>query len=376
MRRNKTKILSILLIVAIGITGIIGFYIYFDISKKPSARKGGGGGDGDSVVIYYDDFEPLLTKYRILTGDYDTVFDSYEELEEAYNITVTIIRSQIFPIQYSIFAEAVRRYYMPLYLTGTTEKEVCMNVTMFWRDIILHDSNQYNSFGDVSDAFSDVFETTDTMFIANFIMYYMFYGFEGMHWLPNWGGKGLLGNDNLTDIDTIVQWCIDEIGYEYDSDIIIGQENPTWDYNKFPVETAFRSRGDCEDQAILTTAYLESCGFETIIVYNHDPDHPLFNENGGFYHGSCMVQIINTIDYISQYGSDNLWTIDGGITAWTFIDTTWDIPFGSIPGWLDYYIDNPAEFNSDVMSYAFCDIDGEIGSLPTGNIGMTCVVPT
>ncbi|GAG55124.1 unnamed protein product, partial [marine sediment metagenome] len=30
-----------------------------------------------------------------------------------------------------------------------------------------------------------------------------------------------------------------------------GQENPVWDYFKFPVETAFRTMGDCEDQAIL-----------------------------------------------------------------------------------------------------------------------------
>ena len=310
------------------------------------------------------DYNDLLDNYQILTGDYDTLFDDYDALETSYNSVVNIIEQSILPVQYSFFAEAVRRYYMDSYLEGLSGKSYWIGFTEFCRDIVLHDSEQYNSFTTVSDAFSDALKYgSDTMNLADYIMYNTYYP-----WLPNWDGWFLSGND-LTDIDTIIDWCISEINYEYDSDITSGQYYFNWDYIKFPVETAFRTMGDCEDQAILVSAYLESCGFETAIAISHDPAHPTIGE---FYHGHLLVHIEDTIGFNALYPSTNLWTL-GGIDpyagyTWCWLDTTWDIPFGSTPSWLQDY---GGSIGWDIMTIALCDIDGDIGT----NIGMTRAIP-
>jgi hypothetical protein len=243
---------------------------------------------------------------------------------------------------------------MDLYLEGLSEKSYWIGFTEFCRDIILHDSSQYNDFTTVSNAFSDALKFgSDTMGLAYFIMYNTYYP-----WLLNWDGWGLSGND-LTDINTIVDWCINEMDYEYDHDITSGQYSFDWDYIKFPVETAFRTMGDCEDQAILTSAYLESCGFETAIAISHDPAHPTI---GAFYHGHLLVHIEDTIAYYSTY-SASLWTIPNDPYAgytWAWLDTTWDVPFGSTPSWLQDYVDFGG-LTSDVMTIAYCDINGYIG---------------
>ncbi len=319
------------------------------------------------------ELDVLQLEYNNLLGDYQILSDAnialqntYDALLIAYDYICSTIRQSILPVQYSIFAEAVRRYYMDIYLEGLfelDEKEYWIAFAEFCRDIILHDSWQYNSFTEVSNAFSDALTYgSATMLLVDYIMYWTFYP-----WLPNWDGFALTGNE-LTDINTIVDWCIDEIDYEYDSEITRGQETFDWDYIKFPVETAFRTMGDCEDQAILAATYLESCGFETVIIISHDPAHPTL---GAFYHGHLMVHIEDTITYNTLYSAP-LWNIPydpyEGYT-WAWLDTTWDVPFGSTPTWLSDY---GGSIGTDIMTIAFCDIDGSIGK----NTGLTCVMPT
>ena len=130
------------------------------------------------------DYNDLLDNYQILTGDYDTLFDDYNALQSAYNGICNTIKQSILPVQYSFFAEAVRRYYLDIYLNGLSEKSYWMSFAEFCRDIVLHDSEQYNSFTTVSDAFSDALRYgSDTMYLADDIMYWTFYP-----WLPNWDG--------------------------------------------------------------------------------------------------------------------------------------------------------------------------------------------
>ena len=330
-----------------------------------------------------DTYENLLSDYNILLGDYNTLLelydilyydfyltllDDYNALSIAYDYICDTIRQSILPVQYCIFAEAVRRYYMPIYMENLTGKQFWMAYAEFCRDIILHDSWQYNSFNIVSNAFSDaLIFGDDTMTLADYIMYWTFYP-----WLPNWYGWGLTG-DELTDIDTIVDWCIDEIVYEYDAGITDGQEYFDWDYIKFPVETAFRTMGDCEDQAILTAAYLESCGFETTIGIWHDPEHPEFT--GGLFHGVLFVQIVDVNAFWTLFPTTPLWRMSNEPIdefTWCLIDTTWDVPFGSTPSWFDYYMANPYELTLDDFTRAVCDIDGTI----EGNLGITYAIPT
>jgi len=314
----------------------------------------------DTLLINYqilqENYNNLSNDYQDLLEQYEILSDAYDDLSNQYNALKTYINTLILPAQYLVFGEAVRRYYIPLYLDGKSGKEYWKSFAEFSRDVILHDSEQENSFQDVSNAFSEYLKYGDnTMYLAWFIMYLNFYP-----WLPNWWGWGLSGIDNLTDIDTIHQWCIDEIDYEYDSGITYGQESFIWDYIKFPVETAFRTMGDCEDQAILDASYLESCGFETAIAISHDPDHP---EYGSFYHGSLLVHIEDTTAFWDRYPFCSLWRL-GGVDpyypdyTWCWLDPTWDIPFGNTVPWLEDY---GGSISWDVLSIAICDIDGNIG---------------
>ena len=313
-------------------------------------------GNYNSLVIDYDnltkefsilqeEYNELQENYINLQIQYDNLLDEYISLQGKYDTLNTYISALILPAQYLVFAEAVRRYYTSLYLGGTT-KEWYMGYVEFCRDIVLHDAYQKNSFQNVSNALSEcLIYGNYTMDLADIIMYQNFYP-----WLPNWYGWGLTGIDNLTDIDTIHQWCIDEIDYEYDSDITGGQEDPTWDYPKFPVETAFRTMGDCEDQAILDSAYLESCGFETMIAMIHDPNHPT---EGSFYHGSLLVHIEDPSAFYAMYPLCGLWRFDDVDPyypeyTWCWLDPTWDVPFGNVPSWL-------ADYGGSI-SYSVCSI--------------------
>ncbi len=298
----------------------------------------------------------LNQDYSQLNAEYDLLESDYQLLNSSYTTLTIWISQQIFPVQYCLFAEAVRRYYEPLYLDGITEKEQYMGFVEFCRDVVLHDSNQYNAFSTVSDALSDALVYgSDTMWLSWQVMYWSFWD-----WLPFWGVD--LTGIELAGIDTVHQWCVDTIDYEYDSDITRYQEPAFGDYIKFPVETAFRTMGDCEDQAILDAAYLESCGFETAIAIFHDPDHPTL---GSFYHGTLLVHIEDTSAFYSQYPTTSLWTFGSidpyyGNFTWCWLDPTWDIPFGSNPAWLQDYLDYGG-LDFDIMSIAFCDLGGAIG---------------
>jgi len=325
-------------------------------------------GDYNELNTDYDDLQTnynnLSTEYQTLQGKYDdlqtnynTLSTEYQTLQGKYDAVCAYIRTLILPAQYLVFAEAVRRYYIPLYLDGKSGKEYWKSFAEFSRDVILHDSKQENSFGVVSNAFSECLKYGDnTMYLAN---YCMSYTLDFCDTINYWGQDELAGADNLTIIDTVIQECIDNIDYEYDSDITLGQESFDWDYIKFSVETAFRTKGDCEDQAILAAAYLESCGFETIIAISHDPNHPT---EGSFYHGSLLVHIEDIVTYNNLY-SASLWHL-GGVDpyypnyTWCWLDPTWDVPFGTKPPWLDAY---GGSISWDVLSIAICDIDGNIG---------------
>ena len=325
-------------------------------------------GDYDNLSsdyqVLFGNYNDLLSEYLVLSGnftdllsDYQDLNNDYQNIKSKYNALVDYLSHQILPVQYSTFAEAVRRNYLPIYLDNSTVKDWYAGFGKYCRDVILHDSLQNNSFTAVSYAFDEILKFgNDTMSLADFIMYETFWD-----WLPNWGGFGLTGNE-LTDIDTIHQWCIDEIDYEYDEYITYGQDSPTWDYPKFSVETAFRTMGDCEDQAILEATYLESCGYETAFVVNHDPDHPTL---GAFYHGNLLVHIEDISAFKSAYPSAYLWNLGSNDPynpdyTWCWLDPTWDVPFGTTPSWLQDYIDFDGGVYFDNCTIVLCDVNGTI----------------
>jgi hypothetical protein len=272
-----------------------------------------------------------------------------------------------------VFAEAVRRYYFEDYYVQNKWAEG--NISGYWteftrfcRDVILHDSQigysplEGSWFPDVSNALADCLRYgSQTEYLAYRTFWDVFYP-----WILNWG-NWMLPPDDLDAIAQVTQWCIDNIDYEYDSTITTIQEPYGWDYIKFPVETAFRTMGDCEDQAMLCAAYLESCGFETAMALFHDDDHPTL---GGFYHGVLRVHIEDPIAFTLKYPLCSLWRMAENIDpywpdyTWVWVDPTWDVPFGSEPTWLLPYKITGISYTD--MTVAICDLNGAVSCFGSG----------
>ncbi len=339
------------------------------------------------------DYDALNTAYWVLDASYVLLQADFDLLQQSYDTLATWIRQSILPVQYGIFAEAVRRYYFEDFYVQ--DKIAEGNITGYWseftrfcRDVILHDS---------SSVFDDVIYTQDTLpygqpdiwfsdvsnALANVLTPY---GGEGndtcilaarclAHLLDDNGllyfGWDVITGNALTDISLIISQCNTAIDYEYDTTLDRDRIPYDWDYIKFPVETAFRTMGDCEDQAMLAAAYLESCGYEAMMVVIHDPT---WNGDGlgtGLYHGVLMVWWDNAWGALPVgnmgygFGADGP-KYDNG--WWLFLDTTWDTPFGTEPAWTQWYRDNGGlgqVFNYQYFNYAVCDIGGWVSYTPT-----------
>jgi len=336
-----------------------------------------------------DDYDSLQTSYNTLQTSYDNLESlylaldaSYEQLQIdfdalqlSYDTITTWIGQQILPAQYMIFAEAVRRYYFEdFYVQDTTPGSAAYwsEFTRFCRDVIMHDSWEaseisgsiyYNPFMEVSDMLEPALQY-DSVILSFLAKWNNLYSAGQNYW---WGNFDMTGYA-LIDIFSIVQECNNMIDYEFDTSIAAGHDYD-WDYIKFPVETLFRQAGDCEDQAILAAAYLESCGFETMIVGIHDPD---YQGDQGLYHAVPMIWWDNDWGQRTQRGfyfggvDQSKYIYDEG--WWTFLDTTWDTPFGTDPAWLQWYevMDINQVFDYESFSYAVCDLDGWVSVSPSG----------
>ena len=365
--------ISVLTIISLGFGAST---IYFITQNNSEGQKSTLLEDYDALLEeynqLYDNYTELKETYDILvenniilTNDYTDLVDAYNDLVDDYNLLLQQyqsfcewIKGMILPAQYMVFAEAVRRYYFDdFYISLSTDlSSYWYQFARFCRDIVLHDSQPFENqvdywFSDVSNAFYDCLRyDSRTPLLA-------WRTFRDVFDYWHWGEDYYV--PQLTYAPQYVQCCIDSISYEYDDDITEFREEFDLDYIKFPVETAFRTMGDCEDQAILCAAYLESCGYETALAIFHDAENPNFE--GGFYHGTLLVHIEDTTAYYDTY-SAGLWSLGGydpyeGYT-WCWLDTTWDTPFGTKPGWLQYYSDNGITW--DDFTLALCDLDGDI----------------
>lgn len=332
------------------------------------------------------DYETLNTSYLALNASYIQLQANYDALEATFTIIGNWLGQQILPVKACIFGEAVRRYYLPIYLEDALSIGISTywsNFTRYMADVVYFSSAWHKIYGDgiwanfadlhkfdyISNVFSSINDPTMDYLnpeseLAYDVMRDIFCAsgwmsptwINGTHILPIWWGY----TDESPYIENrwecpsaIHQWVIDNIEYEYDSEITINQyPDSDWDYIKFPVETAFRTLGDCEDQAVLDAAYLRSCGFEVAVGVWHDDFHPVY---GSFYHGTLWINLdldgngIIDPDEDTPY-NEIRWTFDGSPYTWVALDPTWDTPFGETPAWLQGYIDNGiSSFGSDRM---------------------------
>jgi hypothetical protein len=353
------------------------------------------------VSILISDFEELFNNYSILTDDYESMealynalVSDYNNLQSNYNALTLLhaqlntayqalnatyyqlcawIRQQILPLQVASWAEAVRRVYLPYYLDQSIDdKTFYMKFAEFCRDLVLHASRQTDLFTNVSNAFAPaLIYGNNTMQLGYQSMYVMAKD-DGATWqkFPSRWGWGF--SPELWGLDQVLTEAYTNIDYEYDSDITTYQENPTWDYPKHPVETAFRGLGDCDDQAMFLASYLEECyffnasgsyPFQVALAVHHDPSYagsyaPLIGQP--FYHVSLLVHIEDIVAYNLAYPLHPLWSLGGadpysGFT-WCWLDPTWDTPFGTKPAWLNGYSMSFAT----ILSIAICDIGGNV----------------
>ena len=310
------------------------------------------------------EFDNILTTYLNLNDDYNQLEILIGELTEFHNDLSNqlddyyyTLSLQTLPEQYNVFAEKVRRFYLPAYCDDSnSEEEYYLSYAEYSRDVVLHDSQQENSFQAVSNALSPILKySSDTMRFAN----YMFNSILDDR-IDHWDRNRLIGNE-FEKISSINRNCIVDIFYKSDSEITEGREELIYDYIRFPVETAYTAEGDCEDQAILEAAYLESCGFETALALIHVQDHPIYDK---LYHAALLVHIENTEEFATNYPEMQLWNL-GEIDpyldkTWCWLDPTWDTDFGSYPLWLEAYYFLDLRVPSDIFTFTICDIDGGI----------------
>jgi hypothetical protein len=332
----------------------------------------------------WQEYVGLYASYEQLQSDYDALFASFTTIGDW-------LSQQIQPIKACYFGEAVRRYYLPIYLEESQGTNIYwLNFTKFMSDVVYFSSG-WHSWGNQPHSSGGGAASGGPWLFGNVInlINESLDGFFDSHWAwaeyelnfrvmrDIWGASGWMEpvwNNGTHDIEiwwgdmpysqwndyrwecpsAIHQWVVDNIGYEYDTDITQHQDWSAWDYIKFPVETAFRTMGDCEDQAILDASFLRSCGFEVAMGTFHDDNHPVY---GSFYHGILWINLDldgnGVVDsYENTPENEILWHLAGGPEGytWLLLDPTWDVPFGQTPLWLQHYIDNGiTSFGSDKM---------------------------
>jgi predicted nuclease with TOPRIM domain len=332
----------------------------------------------------------MYDDYTFMQSQYGSMVNQYESLNTTYHTLCTWIGQQIYPLQICNFAEAVRRYYLDDYLGDSVYDNGDLNLTKYWYNftkfmghIVYHSSSGYYFsedeyttnptddiyFDEVAWAFRDAIDwdefpvnLTEAITLRIQRRIFGYYGswmdptwWNGTHTLELlWGERRSSHVQNKWQCPSAIhQWVYNHIDYEYDSDITRYRNYTPYDYIKFPVETAFRTMGDCDDQAILDAAYLRSCGFQVATCVFHDDDHPT---QGSFCHAvlfiNCDFNENGVIDSDENpSGSQLWWCLNGTDYTWLCLDPTWDVAFQSTPSWLQDYDDYGITDFSGRMSY-------------------------
>lgn len=125
-------------------------------------------------------------------------------------------------------------------------------------------------------------------------------------------------NESLDQIRTVYDWANDYLDYVEDE----------WEFPRFPVETLVLGYGDCEDQAIVVSAILETLGFETALSTIHDEENDL-------HHAFCLVKNSAGINYQGTSLQSDDYSELGQI--WFVLDPAYGHKFGEDPSWIEYY---------------------------------------
>ena len=282
-------------------------------------------------------YTSLETAFNTLQGNYDALVIVYNSLWTTYSTLVSWIRGQVLPVQIFMFAESIRRHYLPSYLNGSAPF-YWQNYSRFMADAVRHATPNITAFEkwyEVRNAYTDILRFgNNTPELSYFVLDYMF-NTNTTHDF-NWGyDKNIhLVATHSTIIWEIHEWIISNLDFEDDNDITLNREESLWDYIKFPVETLFRGLGDDEDQAIFEAAYLRSCGFDVAVGSFHDDAHPTL---GALYHNVLRVNLDHNGDgVVDEDESRNnhwwyKWSLNGSPQTWIILYPSLDEAMGDYP---------------------------------------------
>jgi len=128
-------------------------------------------------------------------------------------------------------------------------------------------------------------------------------------------------NESLDQIRIVYDWVNDYLYYVEDEG----------EFPRFSVETLVLGYGDCEDQAIVVSAMLETLGFETALSVIDDEDNDLC-------HCFCLVRNSGDINYQGTLLQSDDYSELGQI--WFVLDPAYNHMFSEDPSWMDNYREN------------------------------------
>lgn len=104
-------------------------------------------------------------------------------------------------------------------------------------------------------------------------------------------------------------------------------EAETRNIPRFPYETLYLRRGDCEDQAILLATLLRVVGYDSALVRFVD-------STKDFYHVICVVKT-NTRETRTPLFRFGRYADEG--YCWKILDPAYNHPYDQLPAWLNNY---------------------------------------
>jgi hypothetical protein len=132
---------------------------------------------------------------------------------------------------------------------------------------------------------------------------------------------------NISRIEQVYNWVNQFVSYVHDAN----------EFSRFPIETLVNRFGDCEDQAMVLSFLLETCGYETALCMINDGNLTKYGPEG-LHHVFCAVSK-NNFEYNGTFIQLHEYPEYGKI--WIVLDPAFGHQFGRDPEWLgNYRMDN------------------------------------
>ncbi len=177
--------------------------------------------------------------------------------------------------------------------------------------LVLHDTGQYNFFKDYTREFDKIWESENSMTEVSAAI--QMFSFWKSYWKADMNASRIYNN------------IFGKIEYYNDTEYTMNTTQ-YYDYSKSVIETIYSRIGDCDDISIMTAAYLEASGYETILGTVHE------NETD-FHHAFLWIKI----NFYYEYLWADLWRFGDGEYEWLLLEPTWKTSFGSTASWIAGY---------------------------------------